>query len=245
MSKKRKARRISSKIHNRVNNIRQSKGLNKLKGDTKLREQAERYAREMAKRDKIGHSVDGLTPQFRYSGTGNSENCLYIYDKGSTSKTADHAISTWMDSPGHRNNILRKSSSYDGVGVWYRGNKVYVAHAFAKQRVRTPNFLLNINVKQRLKNAYRMAYRLAGRALETPYAPIRAFNPSWWRILPRRRQRSLTVGLILGALSMWVALETDALAQVPTNVVVNGFKLPLLWMLVVLVIVGEIVRYRR
>ena len=150
-----------------------------------------------------------------------------------------------MDSPGHKKNILRKSSSYDGVGVWFRGNKVYIAHAFARRRVRTPNLSLNVNVKRRLKNAFRTAHRLTGRGLETPYAPIRVVNPSWWQILPRRRQRSLTVGLILGGLGMWMALETDALARLPKSVVVNGVHLSLLWMFVVLVIVSEIVRYRR
>jgi hypothetical protein len=245
MSKKRKAQQIGSNIHNEVNQIRQAKGLNELKGDAKLVEQAKEYAREMAKQDELGHHVDGKSPQSRYNGSGNSENVLYTYDKGSTSKTASEAVTQWMNSLGHRKNILRKSSSYDGVGVWFRGNKVYVAHAFANRRVRIPNFSLGVNLTRRLKNVYRTTYSLAGRALETPYAPIRALDPSWWRILPRRRQRNLTIGLIFGGLGMWIMLATDLPARLPTNLIVNGIRLPLFWILVLLVIIGEIVRYRR
>jgi len=245
MNKKRKAQRIGSEIHNRINDIRQSRGLDRLKSDAKLVEQAKNYAREMAKQDKLGHHVDGKSPRSRYSGSGNSENVLYTYYKDSTSKTANHAVSNWMNSPGHQENILRTSSSYDGVGVWFRKNKVYIAHAFANRRSRILNISAGVNVTRRLKNAYQRSYSLAGRALETPYAPIRALNPNWWRILPRRRQRSLTIGLILGGLGMWIVLATDVLARLPANVVIDSAKLPLLWMLVLVVIVGEVVRYRR
>jgi len=247
MGKKQKARRIGSKIHNKINRIRQSRDRARLTGDSTLRQQAENYAREMAKRDKVGHHVDGSSPQSRYSGSGNSENCAYVHDKGSTSKTADEVVSNWMNSPGHRQNILRKSSSYDGVGVWFRRGKVYVAHAFARRRLRTPDVSADVDlqVRRRVKHAARSAHRLTGRALETPYAPLRALNPSWWQILPRRRQRSLTVGIVLGALGAWLVFQTALLRGLPTSVYVIGTEVPLLWLLVGLVAIAEVVRYRR
>lgn len=244
MGKKQKARRIGSKIHNKINRIRQSNGLSKLKGDATLRKEAERYAREMAKRDQLGHNVDGTDPQSRYSGSGNSENCAQVWDKGSTSQTADKAVSQWMNSPGHKQNILRSSSSYEGIGVWFRGNKVYIAQAFARRRSPLSGRSVSLKLGRRFRNARRRARTLGGRLLETPWAPLRALNRSWWQVLPWRRQRSLSLGVLLGALVTWLVLERDLLTRLPDSVTVSGVEVELVWILVGLIVAGEIVRYR-
>jgi hypothetical protein len=249
MGKQQKARRIGSKIHNKINSIRQSKGRSRLKGSAALRRQAESYARTMAKKDSVGHKLDGSSAQSRYSGMRVYENCALVHDKGSTTKTADKVISTWMDSFKHRNKLLRKSATKDGVGVWFRGNKVYVAHAIAGWHLRLPDVFhtwnVNLNVGQRLRDTQHLVYRLAGRVLETPYAPIRAIDPNWWQVLPRRRQRSLTIGILLGAFAVWVVLNTTMIKRVPNTVHVANTNVRTLHIVVMIVIIGELFRYRR
>lgn len=225
MGRKRKARRIAGKIRDCVDEIRRQHGEAPLREMDSLNSQAESYAHSMARAGKIGHRVDGTSPQRRYPGRGICENA-WMTDNINRHPTTigENAVNWWMNSNGHRQNILRSSSSYHGVGVWIADGNAYVAHAFARR----PSPLAQPSAIQTLLGAPVRVAEIVVQTLRSiswlraPYFPLRLINDQWWRILPRYRQNSLSVGIIIGFVigvlstnSTIQAAAVDTLSQLP------------------------------
>lgn len=106
-----------------INEVRGKHGLSRLQSSTPLREAAEYHSKAMAARGFFSHdSADGSSfwkrverfyPSngFRYWSAG--ENLAY----GSPNISADGAVRAWMDSPGHRANILSENWREIGIGA--------------------------------------------------------------------------------------------------------------------------------
>jgi len=97
---------------------------------------AESYSESLAESRTLSHEVNGTSPQNRCRGfRGVSENIFKTQDDGRRpSSIAREAVEWWMDSPGHRQNILSDAVSVDGVGVWISGNHIYITQDFARGR---------------------------------------------------------------------------------------------------------------
>jgi len=61
----------------------------------------------------------------RYATAG--ENIAYGH------KTAAHVMQDWMDSPGHRANILGKDFTHIGVGIYEQDGRLYWSQEFARK----------------------------------------------------------------------------------------------------------------
>jgi len=156
--------KIEFAIHNRINEIRQQRGLSRLKMAKKLRQAAEIHSTDMAQRGYFAHeSPEGEGFQARYeqagyscrvdTGVGNeyatgAENIAYTWAygevnidggpdrsyNGNETKIAHGIVEWWMNSPGHRENILRDYWEYEGIGVATAnvdgGVKVYATQNF-------------------------------------------------------------------------------------------------------------------
>lgn len=133
MARKRKARKIASTIHNFANERRENRGRSKLHALRPLNRAAENYARKMADAGRLGHHVDGLELTDRYKGyVQPRENCAKLRRVDRPVRVlAGDAIKQWMNSDQHRQNLLTKEGSIDGVGVWIRGDSAFVAHCIA------------------------------------------------------------------------------------------------------------------
>jgi uncharacterized protein YkwD len=106
-----------------INEVRSQNGLGPLRSSKPLAEAAEFHSRAMAARGFFAHeSADGSSfwkrverfyPSngFRYWSAG--ENLAY----GSPSMSADGAVKAWMESPGHRANMLSATWGEIGVGA--------------------------------------------------------------------------------------------------------------------------------
>lgn len=100
----------------RLNQERVAKGLNQLVMDEKLREVARAHSLDMFKRGYFSHyTPEKLSPFDRLEGAGISyssagENLAYA-------PTVDIAHEGLMNSPGHRENILREGFGKVGIGV--------------------------------------------------------------------------------------------------------------------------------
>ncbi|WP_196049123.1 CAP domain-containing protein, partial [Clostridium saudiense] len=70
--------------------------------------------------------ADGVT----YRAWG--ENIAYIGGVSDPTALANQFMTNWMNSQGHRENILSTNFSSIGVGVYKIGNKVYVTQEFYK-----------------------------------------------------------------------------------------------------------------
>jgi uncharacterized protein (TIGR03000 family) len=107
---------IEKAILDRTNAERKKKDLPELKPNPKLFTAARKHSENMAKQDKLAHELDDKKPSDRtkaegYPGPFIGENVAW----GPT--TAEEVVSGWMDSEGHRANILNKNFTEIGIGV--------------------------------------------------------------------------------------------------------------------------------
>ena len=107
-----------------LNKERSSRGMGKLRGNTKLRRAAERHSRNMAENNFFAHvSPGGSTPVERVKAAG------YLSGASSWSvgeniawgeqnlSTPGEIVESWMKSPAHKANILNRSFRHVGIGV--------------------------------------------------------------------------------------------------------------------------------
>lgn len=110
----------SQKVMALVNKERRARGLRSLAGSAKIAQVAYRHAKDMNNKNYFSHvSLDGRTVGQRFKQGGVSyrvagENIA----KGQ--KTEQRVMAAWMNSPGHRKNIL--NPKYGKIGVARVGN---------------------------------------------------------------------------------------------------------------------------
>ena len=152
---------LEEQIHNLINTERQDYGLSSLSYDTDLADIARAHSQDMAINNYFSHyNLKGQDPTDRakaagyncykdlgggWSSDGIAENIyqnnLYdtmtyydnvpVYDWNSQSEIASSTVTGWMNSPGHRQNILSSSYDKEGIGVAISSDyKVYITQDF-------------------------------------------------------------------------------------------------------------------
>lgn len=127
---------IKKAVFELTNAEREKRGLPRFIMNMELADLALIHSRNMATHNFFSHTDhENLTPSGRkqkyHPGLlgGIGENIAYGY--GYTESTvADKLIQMWMNSPGHRANILRKNYSHMGVGIYRNGNRYYATQVF-------------------------------------------------------------------------------------------------------------------
>ena len=136
--------RLEYAVHERINDVRENHGLPPLRFDTELRGPARYHSREMAKNGYFAHeSPSGETVRDRYErfdyecrvptsggryATGGENIALTWYEEpvrtdngtayySSVDGLAEGAVRQWMNSPGHRENLLREFWRNEAIGV--------------------------------------------------------------------------------------------------------------------------------
>jgi uncharacterized protein YkwD len=84
--------------------------------DPRLTDAAERHADRMARRDRLSHTLDGRSAADRVRAAGYEyrtvgENIAW------NQRSAAEVVGGWMDSRGHRRNLLSKEFTHIGVAV--------------------------------------------------------------------------------------------------------------------------------
>lgn len=123
-----------SRIMDGVNVERQENGLAPLAGNDVLHDVARTYSRRMAEESFFSHdspSGDSVKERveargLRYRAVGENLFQAVHVPSGDVPRVA---VEGWMNSPGHRGNIL---GAYEqtGVGAWQVGNSIYVTQVF-------------------------------------------------------------------------------------------------------------------
>lgn len=152
---------LAQDIHAQINRERQSRGLTPLVWSKDLSRIAEKHSRDMASRNYLGHdSADGQDFSYRYrqgkytceirvgnliyTGAENvalshlynsltKEAGVTYYNWNSPHEIAQRTVNGWMNSPGHRKNILAPHWRHEGVGIKIEampGNKIYITQNF-------------------------------------------------------------------------------------------------------------------
>jgi uncharacterized protein YkwD len=151
--------KLEKLVHDGINRERRRHGLPTLRWDDPLSGIAREHSRDMAKRNYFSHTSpegNGFSYRYRKSGyacgitvnniiyTGAEnifQNNLYdrittvngvkYYDWNSMEEIADSTVEGWMNSPGHRQNILTPHWQREGIGIFVApDDKVYITQNF-------------------------------------------------------------------------------------------------------------------
>lgn len=121
---------VEARVLKLTNIERKKRGCKPLKTNKNLRKAARKHSKKMARANKMSHQLPGektLGKRITAAGYKNwrmvGENVAYGYP------SAKSVVTAWMNSPGHRRNILNCSYRHLGVGVvnsngvyWYTQN---------------------------------------------------------------------------------------------------------------------------
>lgn len=144
--------RVEGEVHRLVNERRREHGAGRLAFDADLRTVARYHGRDMARRGYFAHTdPDGETVLDRYRqfgydcraptadggyATGGENLFKMTFARGSFTETeiAERTVEGWLESPGHRENLLAPHWRREGVGVVVTADagrvEVYVTQNF-------------------------------------------------------------------------------------------------------------------
>lgn len=121
-------------IVDKTNAFRRDHSLPALPSNVHLTQAAQQFAEFMAKTGKYGHRADGRTPADRvkaanYAYCAIRENIAYHRDSRAITAEdlAEFFTQGWINSPGHRENILAQYATETGVGVATKDGLTYFA----------------------------------------------------------------------------------------------------------------------
>lgn len=132
------ARAVEERIAERTTEERLAAGVDATAPDSDLAAVARAHSRDMRDRGFVGHTnPDGDGPGERLQAAGvdchPGEN-VYQAPLGALATSeralADAVVRAWLDSPGHRETLLRERFERQGVGVAVDGEALYVTQVF-------------------------------------------------------------------------------------------------------------------
>lgn len=127
---------VETAIYNKVNEERAKAGVPTLTYNTVMQKYARIKSQDMGDNNYFSHKdLNGnlITTQMKKDGVSYKawgENIAYIGGNISADALAERFMTNWMNSSGHRENILSTNFSSIGVGVYKIGNKVYATQEF-------------------------------------------------------------------------------------------------------------------
>jgi uncharacterized protein YkwD len=123
----------AKETHSHVNDEREAAGRGELEWRSDVATAARAYAEKLAAADTLTHTLDGTEPESRYYADGISAysgeniNQMWWQERMTTpheityidspADLGQFAVSSWMDSDGHRENILRVTNGAEGIGI--------------------------------------------------------------------------------------------------------------------------------
>ena len=125
---------VEKQVFDAINNIRQTNGLYLLTNQAGLGGVARAHSDDMLARDYLSHvNPEGKNPGDRIAAAGITVTAWgeNIAMSEGLADPVGEIVQGWMDSPGHRENILRPGWTHTGVGVAQSGNTFYFTQVFA------------------------------------------------------------------------------------------------------------------
>jgi uncharacterized protein YkwD len=126
---------MEATVQQRINEIRQNQGLKPLQNNDRLAQVARDYSRLMAEKNFFSHTgPDGRNVGQRVQAAG----IMYwivgenLFKSVNIPNPGPIAVKGWMESPGHRENILNPRYSETGVGIWRQGDSYYFTQLFLR-----------------------------------------------------------------------------------------------------------------
>lgn len=127
-------RKVEQSILDLVNAERRKKNLAPLRNDEALAEKARTYSRRMAKEQFFSHvDPQGVDITGRYDKVACSALGENLFSCTNVRDPERRALTAWMSSEGHRQNILMAEFTDTGIGVWKEGNRYFVTQVFIRK----------------------------------------------------------------------------------------------------------------
>lgn len=129
---------VEQAIFNKVNEERAKAGVPALSYNTTMEKYARIKSQDMGDNNYFSHpdqSGNLITTKMKADGVSYrawGENIAYIGGVSDPNALADQFMKNWMNSQGHRENILSTNFQSIGVGVYKAGNRVYATQEFYK-----------------------------------------------------------------------------------------------------------------
>ncbi|HBB31563.1 MAG TPA: CAP domain-containing protein [Cyanobacteria bacterium UBA8803] len=126
---------MEATVRQRINAIRQENNLNQLQPNEKLAQVARDYSKLMAEKNFFSHTSpkgDGPAQRVELAGISYSLVGENLFTSTNAPDPVPLAVKGWMDSAGHRENILRPRFTQTGVGIWREDNTYYVTQLFLR-----------------------------------------------------------------------------------------------------------------
>lgn len=143
---------VERAVHEAVNEERADHGTDALEWDSTVASVARAHSKDMADREYFSHTnPDGDEPFDRYRSVGGDchaygENIAMtwvgqpvetengeVVNYGTDEELAEGLVQQWMESPGHRENLLEDDWASDGVGVYVTDDgQIYATHNFCR-----------------------------------------------------------------------------------------------------------------
>jgi uncharacterized protein YkwD len=128
-----KITQAEDKVTELVNAERAKAGCGALRTDERLRNAARAHSADMAKQNYFSHvSQDGSSFVDRIARAGYPRNSAAAENIAYGYATAADVVKGWMNSEGHRKNILNCAYKAVGVGLAYRGSTPYWTQDFGR-----------------------------------------------------------------------------------------------------------------
>lgn len=127
--------RMESRITDQINQIRAEKHLNRLETSPDIARVARKYARRMVIEDFFSHygpAGDSVADRVKEAGLDYRMVGENIFGSYNMDDPAGAAVKKWMQSPGHRKNILTPEFTQTGVGIWKEGDRYRFVQVFMK-----------------------------------------------------------------------------------------------------------------
>lgn len=126
---------MEEQIWQQINTIRQQQGLSELRYNDNLASVARKYSQKMADRNFFSHTSpdgDSVADRVRaakifYWMVGEN-----LFRSSNIPQPVPAAVEGWMNSPGHRANILRSEYRETGIGLWRVGNSYWITQIFLR-----------------------------------------------------------------------------------------------------------------
>lgn len=125
---------VEKQVFDAINSIRQANGLYALTTQAGLGGVARAHSDDMLARDYLSHvNPEGKNPGDRIAAAGIAVTAWgeNIAMAQGLADPVEDIVQGWMDSPGHRENILRPGWTHTGVGVAQSGSTFYFTQVFA------------------------------------------------------------------------------------------------------------------
>jgi uncharacterized protein YkwD len=128
---------MEERVRQRINQRRSEHGLGPLQSSSELARLAREHSRRMAEEKFFAH-VDpagrSLIDRLQQAGIDYWAAAENIFSSTNVSDPVEFALRGWMESPGHRANILRPEFKQTGVGIWREGDTFYFTQVFLRGR---------------------------------------------------------------------------------------------------------------